>query len=165
MGKLTDRDQNFLTAANGWLELGNYEEAHQELESISLENHLHPEVLKVRVRLFELAGRWADAGVIAGMLTRFEPGDMFGYLYLGRSLHRLQRYPEAIQALTTATDKFETEWELAYQLAGSLCQSGDLKNAYVWLERAIKRAGKTDIRLQALANPDLEPLWQRLGET
>ena len=33
-----------------------------------------------------------------------------------------------------------------------------------WLETAIDQAGKQDIRLQALEDPDLEPLWNQIRE-
>jgi hypothetical protein len=33
-----------------------------------------------------------------------------------------------------------------------------------WLEEAIDLAGKKDIRLMALDDPDLEPLWTKIGE-
>ena len=34
----------------------------------------------------------------------------------------------------------------------------------MWLEQAIDLAGKNDIRSMALNDPDLEPLWTRIGE-
>jgi hypothetical protein len=33
-----------------------------------------------------------------------------------------------------------------------------------WLEKAIDLAGKEDIRQLALDDPDLEPLWTKIGE-
>jgi hypothetical protein len=39
-----------------------------------------------------------------------------------------------------------------------------LKEAMKWLEKAIDLAGKKDIRLMALDDPDLEPLWTKIGE-
>jgi hypothetical protein len=34
----------------------------------------------------------------------------------------------------------------------------------VWLETAIDLAGKKDIRMMALEDPDLEPLWNQISE-
>jgi hypothetical protein len=39
-----------------------------------------------------------------------------------------------------------------------------LKEAKMWLERAIDLAGEKDIRLKALEDLDLEPLWWKIGE-
>jgi hypothetical protein len=39
-----------------------------------------------------------------------------------------------------------------------------LKEALQWLGKAIECAGEEDIRLRALDDPDLEPLWNRISE-
>jgi hypothetical protein len=46
--KLGLSDQRQLEAAEGWLELGNWYEANEELERISPEKRAHPFVLRVR---------------------------------------------------------------------------------------------------------------------
>ena len=33
-----------------------------------------------------------------------------------------------------------------------------------WLSKAIAIAGKKEIRIMALDDPDLEPMWTRIGE-
>jgi len=53
---------------------------------------------------------------------------------------------------------------MRYNLACYSCQLGNLKEAMGWLEKAIDLAGKEDIRLMALEDKDLEPLWSRIGE-
>jgi catabolite regulation protein CreA len=39
-----------------------------------------------------------------------------------------------------------------------------LEEAMGWLGKAIDLAGKKDIRLMALDDPDLEPLWTQISE-
>ena len=46
----------------------------------------------------------------------------------------------------------------AYSLACYSCQAGDRKAAQTWLERAIDRGGGK-LKLVALDNKELEPLW------
>jgi catabolite regulation protein CreA len=46
----------------------------------------------------------------------------------------------------------------SYNLACYECQLGNLKDAMQWLEKAIDLAGKKDVRVMALDDPDLEPL-------
>jgi hypothetical protein len=53
---------------------------------------------------------------------------------------------------------------MRYNLACYECQLGNLKEALQWLQLAIDLAGKKDIRLMALNDPDLEPLWREIGE-
>jgi hypothetical protein len=39
-----------------------------------------------------------------------------------------------------------------------------MKKSLQWLEKAIDLAGKKDIRMMALDDADLEPLWAKLRE-
>lgn len=49
-------------------------------------------------------------------------------------------------------------------IPGFFGQPGKFKESMLWLEQAIDLAGKKDVRLQALEDPDLEPLWTQIGE-
>jgi hypothetical protein len=51
-------DSHFLNAAQGWLELGDWEEAKEELEHISAPNRAHPRVLLVQYWVYSRATRW-----------------------------------------------------------------------------------------------------------
>jgi hypothetical protein len=53
---------------------------------------------------------------------------------------------------------------MRYNLACYACQLGNLKGAKAWLGKAIDLAGKKDIRLMALDDPDLEPPWSQIGK-
>ena len=59
---------------------------------------------------------------------------------------------------------FPDEWRLPYTLACCCAKLGELKPALKWLERAIDAADKLDIRLKALEEKDLEPLWVDIAE-
>ncbi len=72
--------------------------------------------------------------------------------------------PEAKRILAEAEVKFPGEYLIRYNLACYECQAGNLKKAMGWLGKAIDMAGKKDIRLMALDDPDLEPLWTQISE-
>jgi hypothetical protein len=42
---------------------------------------------------------------------------------------------------------------------------GDLKEASKWLERAVGIADAKDVKQMVLNNPDLQPLWDKMGES
>ncbi len=65
--------------------------------------------------------------------------------------------------LIPVADKFP-DTTVRYNLACYSCQLGNLKEAMQWLELAIDLSGKKDVRLMALDDPDLEPLWTQIGE-
>ena len=80
-------DIHFLSAAIGWLELGNHEEASLELEKMSFLNRYHPDVLLVRWKVFARLKNWTRSLDIARALVRMcEAGAV-----LSRSDELLQR--------------------------------------------------------------------------
>jgi uncharacterized protein HemY len=67
--ELSTPDMNHLQAAEGWLELGNWSEANEELEEITPNLRAHPLVLVLRVRIYAAAGRWETALQLGGWLA------------------------------------------------------------------------------------------------
>jgi hypothetical protein len=59
---------NFV-ATEGWLELGKWREANEELERITPEMRAHPLVLRLRWEIYAKAGKWEMAAEVAqGMI-------------------------------------------------------------------------------------------------
>jgi tetratricopeptide (TPR) repeat protein len=164
MKKLPLPDQRHLDAADGWLGLGDHLSANEELEQITPELRAHPFVMEVRYKIYAAAKQWEGAVEIARALATSLPDNPFGHFHLAYALHELKRTQEACDTLKPVVDKFPNEWLMRFNLACYACQLGDLKEAMMWLEKAIDLAGKNDIRLMALDDPDLEPLWTKIGE-
>jgi hypothetical protein len=66
--------------------------------------------------------------------------------------------------LIGAQAKFPKNYQIVFNLACYESQLGNLKEALHKLEQAIDLAGKTDIRLMALNDPDLKPIWPDIAE-
>jgi predicted Zn-dependent protease len=162
--KLGFSDQRQLDAAEGWLELGNWLEANEELEGISPKMRTHPCVLRVRWEIYAKAGKWEMAAEIARTLSEVLPDNSWGFIQLAYSLHELKRTPEAKSVLLPLVTRFPDESTIQYNLACYCCQLGELKEAWQWLEKAIDQENKRDIRIVALEDPDLEPLWTQISE-
>jgi predicted Zn-dependent protease len=75
-------------AAEGWLELGTWTEANAELDEITPAMRAHPDVLAMRFRIYEAAGKWDEAIEIASALCKLRPKEGLPCLYLGRALKR-----------------------------------------------------------------------------
>jgi hypothetical protein len=164
MRKLTWPDNHHLDAAIGWLELGNWPEANDEIERITPEMRVHPDVLQVRCKVYAVAEKWEIVVAIAGTLSRQMPTSPFGHIHLSHALRKLGRITEASNVLTPLVEKFPKEWRIPFHLACYACLLGDRQKALWWLEQAIDVAGTTDIRLKALDEPDLETLWRDIAE-
>jgi tetratricopeptide (TPR) repeat protein len=164
MPEFTFRDKCHLEAAEGWLGLGNWQEANEELENLNPQLRGHPEVLGVRFQIYAKAEKWDYAIEIARTLSEIIPDNPFGHFHLAYSLHELRRTKEAYDVLISVVDKFTNEHLIPYNLACYSCRLGNLKEAYQWLEKAIDLAGKEDVRQMALDDSDLEDLWNQISE-
>jgi len=164
MSEFTISDRHHLDAAPGWLGLGSWEEANDELDNITPQLRGHPEVLGVRFQIYAKAEKWEYAVEVARSISELIPDNPFGHFHLAYSFHELKRTKEAYDVFICVVDKFPTEHLIRYNLACYACRLGNLKEAYRWMEKAIDLAGKEDVRQAALDDPDLEELWIQIAE-
>jgi hypothetical protein len=61
-------------------------------------------------------------------------------------------------------DKFPTSATPRYNLACYECQLGRLREAKECLVKASKLGDATKMKLAALGDPDLQPLWEKIGD-
>jgi tetratricopeptide (TPR) repeat protein len=165
MKPLEPPDTYCLSAAIGWLELGNLAEAKAELAQIEPVQQNHPDVLEVRWLLCAEGQSWKEGLEVARALLQAAPKRATGWLH---QAYALRRVPEggvrrAWDALLPAFDKFPKEPTIAYNLSCYACQMNQLDKARIWLKRAFAVGGKERITQMALADPDLEPLWPELA--
>lgn len=166
MRPLSATDQRYFDAAQGWLALGDYISANDELENITPLFRAHPEVLAVRYQVYAKAEKWDGAFEIARTLVEQLPDDSFGWIHQAHALRRMDGggVKAAWDALLPAADKFPTEPTIPFNLACYSCQLGNLSEARDWLRKAIDLGGGKEIKERALDEPDLEPLWGKIGE-
>jgi tetratricopeptide (TPR) repeat protein len=159
-------DSIHLNAAEGWLGLGDYLEANEELEQIAPRLRVHPDVLEIRWQIYAKELKWEACRDIARSITQIEPGRPCGWIHYAYSMRRAPNggLKAAREILLPAAEKFPQVSIIPYNLACYDCQLGNMKEALQWLEKAIDLAGKKDIRLMALEDPDLEPLWNDISE-
>jgi len=155
-------DTFHIQAAQGWLELGSATEARIELEKVSPSFRGHTEVLKVQWGICAAEKRWEAALEAAGRLVDLEPDDPLGWVHRSYSLHELKRTQEARDHLLRVVEKFPISATMRYNLACYECQLGNLPEARKWLEKAFRMGNRDQMKLAALADLDLKPLWQEI---
>lgn len=166
MQTLEPPDSHYLNAAIGWLGLGCADDAQEELARISPPNRNHPEVLEVSWSIFAHKKSWKDALVIARAELAAKPDDASGWLHRAYALRRMSEggLPQAWEALLPAGEKFPEEPVIAYNLSCYACQLQQLDQARTWLKRAMAAGQKDSIKLMALADDDLKPLWAEIAK-
>src|SRR5436309_5578793 len=115
--KLSESDAAYLRAAEGWLELGDWHEANEELERIAASMRAHPEVLLVRAEVCAKAGKWDVAAELGERLSELLPKDFAVWLLLAEAFKNLGRIEEAYEALFSVAEQFFNEPEIHYRLA------------------------------------------------
>jgi predicted Zn-dependent protease len=118
----------------------------------------------MRWEIYAKAGKWEMAAEVGRGISVAWPENSWGFIHYAYALHELKRTKEAWGILIPIADKFPDEFRISYNLACYSCQLGNLKESKQWLEKAIAVAGKKEIRLMALEDDDLKPLWKNIGQ-
>ena len=158
---LNPPDSHHLTAAIGWLELGNHSEAGNEISRITPEHWEHPDVLEVRWQVCAAGKSWDAAMAAAQRLIEVAPDRVAAWLHLAYAIRRSSKgsLQLAADALRPAYDKFPEAALVPYNLACYAAQLGQLEAASDWLKKAIRLSDKGDtIKMMALAVEDLRAL-------
>lgn len=156
----THSDLQHLKAAQGWIQLAVWDAANEELESITPQLRAHPDVLKVRFGVYLAARHFELAIAAADALVKILPEDPEGWIHRSYALHEMERTAEAQEQLRPAAEKFPQDWLVQYNLACYACQLGELDEAHAFLERAIALGEAEKVKLMALDDPALSPLFK-----
>ena len=150
-------DTFHLAAAVGWLELGNPVEAMADLEKISPPQRGSPEVLSVRLSIYQTQNRWQEADVIARVLIEARPVEPAYWTALAYAVRRKPggSIVEAKEILRKAAELFPRESLIFYNLACYEAQLGNLASAKDWLEKSYLIGDREELRRMAAKDPDL----------
>ena len=112
-------------------------------------------------RSWHVAVRAAPQPGKASSAVRGFPDRPSGWLHQAYALRRAPggSVQQAWDALLPVVQKFPREPIVPYNLACYACQLGRVGPARIWLKRALAMADKDEMKRQALADRDLEPLW------
>ena len=156
-------DQQYWQAAVGYVELGMFQDANDQLEKIDPFNRAAPEVLAVRLAIYRGLKKWELMQQIAKRLKEFQPDNVQWTISLAYATRRAYSIDVAMEILLDAEAKFPREAAIPYNLACYYCQLGEMEKA----KRYLKKAFEIDLnwRKAALDDEDLRPLWDSLQTT
>jgi len=157
MNKLNPPDSHHLQAAIGWLELGDHLEANEELENITPQMRVHPDVLDIRWEIYAKEKKWEACVDIAAASVKLDPYRPSGWIQRSFALHELKRTEEAFDNLLPAIERFSDLWTIPYNLACYCSQLQRFEEAKTWFKKAMTIDEET-VKRAAVDDPDLEPL-------
>jgi tetratricopeptide (TPR) repeat protein len=166
MRRLEPPDVHHFQAAQGWLGLGAPADAWAELDAISSPNQRHPAVLDLRWTMHVEAREWDAALKVAGVMLAHAPDQADSWLHHAYALRRATHggLAQARAALEPAAEKFPKEPVIPYNLACYACQLQQLDEARAWFQKALQAGKKAELKRMALADPDLEALWEEIRQ-
>lgn len=164
MNPLPSPDCHYLSAAEGWLQLGNLAEAKAEFARIAPQHEEAPSALNLRWLMEAQAKDWSAALRTAQALVRVAPEDVGSWLNQAYALRRASEgsLMAAWEALLPARKQFPQEPVVPYNLACYTCQMHRMDEARHWLKTALNIGPKKDILQMALKDNDLELLWDEI---
>ncbi|MBC2605392.1 tetratricopeptide repeat protein [Pelagicoccus albus] len=138
----SERDQilfkKSLTYANGYRELGMFDEALAELENIDEMLSCKNELLKMRLAILMEAQRWQEALPTAHRLAAKESSDPGNVVNLAYVTRRSSGIESAKTILEKAVKLFPEEAIIHYNLGCYACCTGDTETAMKYLIRSFR---------------------------
>lgn len=159
---LTPPESHYWRAAQGWLGLGDYAAANEELARISPELSEHPDVLEIRWQIHAHARDWDVCVDIGWAIIKAAPDRAEGWVHRSFALHALKRTEEAYERLARVADRFPNAWRVAYNLACYCAQLGRYEEAQEWLRKAVVVDNGEAPRAR-IDDPNLKLLWGRMS--
>lgn len=156
---MTDAERRII-AAQGYVELGLYDEAQHEL--CVLPQPLQERVDVIEITLLCLMGKqsWGEALALATRLCKEEPKEPGGYIHAAFCLHEMGRTEEAVDVLSRGPVSLRTKPVYYYNMGCYHARLGHHDKALIYLERAFEMDG--DLRLHAKKDRDLDALRAKL---
>jgi len=156
---LDKTDTKFLMAAEGYADLALWLDANAELERINPDVWHVPEVLFLRERIYRALEKW-DLMAVAGRPALDDRDDVSAAIELAYAARRENCIEGARLILSSAVNRLPGSTVLEYELARCECQLGEIESAKGRLHRAFSL--HPELRLQALEDDELAPLWDTI---
>lgn len=149
--------QRNLDAALGYLALGMYQDAWDELESLPPELRANDHVLDLRISIYQGLEKWEPARVLAESLAKRSPEKPHWWILWAFSLRREKSVEAARAVLLEAASIHPYEALIPYNLACYACVLGQIEAAGKLLQVAF--AMDVMLKRVALDDLDLDPIF------
>lgn len=158
---MNESNQRLLTVAQGYVELGMFLDANEELENISPDERHLPEVLAIRIDIYHGLQKWELMRTVARQLAIDQPDNPQWFTCWAQAARHAESVDAARLVLLNAVESLPGAAVVQYNLACYECLLGEIEVAKARLGHAFKLNSK--LRLAALDDPDLRTLWDSLA--
>ncbi|MDB6139338.1 MAG: Tetratricopeptide repeat-containing protein [Verrucomicrobiaceae bacterium] len=156
---LMELERKILTA-QGYMELGLFEDARAELVSLPKQAWERLEVMETWVLCLMGEQRWEEALEMSGRLCEMQPKEAGGFIHSAYCLHELGRTEEAMVMLQSGPRSLRTKSVYFYNLGCYCAKLGRVEEARQFLEKSFEI--DNSLRRLAKKDPDLAELRSQL---
>lgn len=149
---MTETDRRIM-AAQGYVELGLYNEARRELHPLPREMFDRSEVIELGLQCLMGEQRWSQALGVAHELCATAPTEPGGFIHAAYCLHEMERTLEALQVLKGGPKSLLTKPVFFYNLGCYNARLGHMDEAMKHLLRSFEM--DRSLRKLARRDPDL----------
>jgi len=164
MKKLSNADRFQIEAAEGWLMLGNPVEANEEMEKITAGGKQHPAALSMRWQVYAAAEWWEAAWIVSKVLCEVLPESPEAWICQANTVRKYKGVQEALDILQGAKKGFSGHPVILYNMACYAAQVAKFDEAGRWLTEAFRAEDGIALKVAAVYDPDLKPLWEKVGD-
>jgi len=156
---MTETERNIL-AAQGYVELGLFDEARLVVENLPEEVLSRVDVVEISLLCLMAEQRWEEALALTLKLCESEPTEPGGFIHAAYCLHELQRTTEAIDLLCRGPSTLRSKAVYYYNLGCYHACLGQVESALKLLRQSFEMDG--GLRSVARKDPDLDLLRPQL---
>lgn len=149
-----------IVAAQGYVELGLYQEASAELSPLPAAMHDRVDVIEITLLCLMGGHHWVEALALATRLCGQEPAEPGGFIHAAFCLHELGRTAEAVEVLSRGPATLRTKAVYYYNMGCYHACLGHFDKSLTYLERAFEMDG--ELRQHARKDHDLDCLRAQL---
>jgi len=149
-----------IAAAQGYVELGLFNEARRVLGGLDPGQFGRPDVIELGLLCLMGEKRWSEALVAAHHLCAAVPNEPGGYIHAAYCLHEMDRTAEALDVLQSGPQALRSKPVYYYNLGCYNARLGLMDHALRFLERSFEM--DKSLRRLAKKDPDLAALRSQL---
>lgn len=165
MKTLNQTDAWTASFAQGFCELGDYQNAIAEIEKLSPEARTTPTALSVRWQAYAGAEHWEAAWVVSKVLCDVLPDSPEAWICQANTLRKFKGVRNAYDLIKAVISRFDTHPVIQYNLGCYASQLGNFEEAARALTKAFRLENGIALRIASVYDPDLRPLWEKIGNT
>lgn len=149
-----------IVAAQGYVELGLFDEARRMLQPLSREHFARADVVEIGLLCLMGEQRWSEALAAAHELCSVSPNDAGGFIHAAYCLHELGRTAEALEVLQNGPKSLKAKSVYYYNIGCYKARLGQIDHALQYLDIAFEK--DPSLRRLARRDPDLAGLRSQL---